>query len=69
MNNHAERLFERQMSENLDDLVAKRDRLSFQRLSMTSSDLVASLHSHISENWEDTDAWMSLAEIYERKQV
>lgn len=64
----SDKLVERQLGENLDDLQVKRDRLNLQQAMISSSDYCTSLTSHLHNNWDDVDSWAALAQLYEKKQ-
>lgn len=64
----SEKIYEKLAIDNLDDSQTKKDRISYRKSIVSSAQHVSDLCAYISQYWDDSDAWLALAQVYEKKQ-
>ena len=55
------------LNKNLNDREAKKLELAFKKTKLNSKEYVEALNAYLEENWDDADAWLELADTYEKK--
>ena len=63
-----EKISERLLEDNMDDRMTKKINMNKKRLKQNSVEQVSELCEYLKKNWDDNDAWLELAGIYEKKQ-
>lgn len=55
------------LNKNLNDRDTKKLDLSFKKTKLNSKEYIDALNTYLEENWDDADAWLELADVYEKK--